>query len=137
MTVRAALLLALQPGPGYGLELVRRVESLTGGRVRTGLGSLYPALASLERDGLAVSRRVVPGRKRGGRSRIYYDLTPQGEEAAAEQRSVLFEVLSRSRSTRTTLAEIPRMRERLRAGARLSEFGLELRRRRLARGSGS
>lgn len=134
LTARAALLLALRSGPGYGIELVRRVGSLLGGKARIGLGSLYPALGSLERDGLVVSRKVVPARRRGGRSRIYYDLTPRGEEAAAEQRSLLIGALRGCASEPARPDAVERMRERLRAGARLSEFGLELRRRRLAHG---
>lgn len=131
LTARAALLLALRSGPGYGIELVRRVGTLLGGTARIGLGSLYPALGNLERDGLVVSRKVLPAPSRGGRSRIYYDLTPRGEEVAAEQRSLLIVALRSPEPTRPDAVE--RMRERLRAGARLSEFGMELRRRRLAR----
>jgi len=137
LTVRAALLLALRSGPGYGLELIPRVASLMGGTVSIGPGSIYPALGSLERDGLVVSRRVVPRGRRRGRSRIYYDLTPRGEEAAAEQRSLLLEALRRCSGEPIRPDELRQMRERLRAGARLSEFGLELRRRRLARGGHS
>ncbi len=136
LTARAALLLALRSGPGYGVELVRRVGSLWGGKVRLGLGSLYPALGSLERDGLVVSRKVVPAPRRGGRSRIYYDLTPRGEEAAAEQRSLLIDAL-RGCASEATKPDVELMRERFRAGARLSEFGQELRRRRLAYGGRS
>jgi DNA-binding PadR family transcriptional regulator len=107
---------------------------LLGGNVRLGLGSLYPALGSLERDGLVVSRKVVPAPRRGGRSRIYYDLTPRGEEVAAEQRSLLVGALRGCGSEATRPDAVERMRERFRAGARLSELGLELRRRRLAHG---
>ena len=137
LTTRAALLLALQSAPGYGLELIGRVKSLMGGTASSALGSVYPALGHLVRDHLVVSRKVVPGGRRGGRSRIYYDLTPRGEEAAAELRSLLLEALRRSAVAPTKPDDLRKMRERLREGARLSEFGLHLRRRRLAAGGRS
>ncbi len=127
-------MLALRSGPGYGLELIRRVGFLLGGTVRMGMGSAYPALARLVRDRLVVSRRVVPGGRRGGRSRIYYDLTPRGEEAAAELSSLLLDALRKSSVAPTKPTDLRKMRERLRQGMRLSEFALELRRRRLAGG---
>ena len=85
---RTALLQALLSGRGYGLELLQRIETSTGGRTRLAQGSLYPALRELERNGLVESSEGserVP--ERGGRPRIYYELTGEGRRVALEERS--------------------------------------------------
>lgn len=55
LTVKATLLQALLEGPCYGQQLIALVHDRTGGRVRLGEGSLYPALRALEREGLVRS----------------------------------------------------------------------------------
>lgn len=72
----AALLQALRQGPGYGVELALRVRRLTGRGLP--LASVYPALEVLKRRGLVRAWDVVPGGRRGGRSRTYYELTYKG-----------------------------------------------------------
>jgi len=86
---KAALLQVLFAGPGYGLELIDRVRERTGGRLRLGQGSVYPALRDLEAHGLA---RSWTGRPRGGgagRPRVYYELTVAGVSAAAALREAM------------------------------------------------
>jgi DNA-binding PadR family transcriptional regulator len=82
VTTRGALLQALRQGPGYGLELIRRVANLTDGRVRLTEARVYPVLKALTRGGLVRTSRVVPRGRRGARSRTYYDLTPRGVEVS-------------------------------------------------------
>jgi len=77
------LLQALTNGESYGVELAEQVETLTG--VRLGQGSLYPALRSLERDGLVESYRGKPLKERGGRPRKYYRITASGMRAADKE----------------------------------------------------
>jgi DNA-binding PadR family transcriptional regulator len=79
---KAALLLALRNGPGYGVDLVRRVRACTRDLVRLGRGNTYPTLRSLERAGLVRSWTIVPRERRGSRSRTYYELTIEGVVAA-------------------------------------------------------
>ena len=86
LSARAALLQALAV-PGYGLDLIARVRRASGGRVRLRMGSVYPALLSLERQGL-VRRRRVDGRRRG-RPRQYYELTVPGVLAAMDEREAV------------------------------------------------
>ena len=72
--------------PVYGLELMRT----------TGLpsGSLYPALAHLERAGLVVSRREqIDPAAEGRPARRYYHLTPGGLETARCELAALAEQL--------------------------------------------
>ena len=54
----------------------KSVEELSGGRILLGTGTLYGALARLEKEGL-----VEPDREEvhGGRTRRYYRLTKEGE----------------------------------------------------------
>lgn len=82
----AALLQALLSGPGYGLELIERVEERTQGRVTLNQGNTYPALRTLEREGLVESYKSEGPQERGGRPRIYYRLTGDGLRAAHEIR---------------------------------------------------
>lgn len=58
----------------YGYELVRSVRQVTGEAITLGEGVIYPALHALERNGALKSRRKVVG----GRTRVYYALTPRG-----------------------------------------------------------
>lgn len=125
MSTRAALLEALFSGPGYGLDLVARVRRKTS--LRLGPGSVYPALRSLEAQGLARSWKVVPGRRRGGRSRTYYELTPKGVAAAESQRRVL-QGLVPSSAPEPSVEEVRLMRERLRSCSDVSAFVLDLQR---------
>jgi DNA-binding PadR family transcriptional regulator len=89
LTTRVALLQALREGPGYGSDLIRRVARITEGALRLSAARVYPCLKAMERDGLASARRVAPRRRRGARSRTYYELTPRGVEASSGQRRIL------------------------------------------------
>jgi PadR family transcriptional regulator PadR len=89
VTARAALLQALCSGPGFGLELIDRVEQRTDGRVKLGQGSIYPALRAMEREGLLESYECAEASaERGGRPRRYYRLTAEGQRAAREDLEV-------------------------------------------------
>jgi len=89
VTAKAALLLALIEGDGYGLELIERLKKRTGGKLEFRQGSVYPALRDLEREKLVTSYATEPAPERGGRPRIYYKITAQGRRAVKEQRAVL------------------------------------------------
>lgn len=63
----------------YGYELVQEIRRRTNEAVSPGEGVVYPLLHALEREGaIQSSRRAV-----GGRSRVYYALTPKGGERLA------------------------------------------------------
>lgn len=88
LTARAALLLELDRGPGYGLDLIERYRERTGERGPL-QGSIYPALRGLLRGGLL---EEVGGAQRppgGGRPRRYYRLTHDGSVATAQIRAIL------------------------------------------------
>lgn len=126
VTARLALLLALRDGPGYGRELVQRIRRASSGRVRFAEGSIYPALRKLEDDRLVRRWNVVPGRRRGGRERIYYELTERGVRAVELERETLRRLLSDRAEAVAGPEERERMARRIRLGAELSEAGLEI-----------
>ncbi|MGH9598363.1 MAG: PadR family transcriptional regulator [Terracidiphilus sp.] len=63
----------------YGYEIVQAICSRTDAVIVAGEGVVYPVLHGLERDGAVKSRR----RTVGGRTRIYYSLTPAGSRRLA------------------------------------------------------
>lgn len=92
VTVQAALLQALIRGESYGLELIERVEKQSSGRVRLHQGSVYPALRTLEEEGLVQSYDGESNTERGGRPRRYYRLTAEGANAALVHREIAEEL---------------------------------------------
>ena len=91
VSTKAALLEALITGEAYGGLLIERVSKRTRGVMDLKEGSVYPALAALERDRF-IKRvgkdEVVPGR--GGRPRRYFVLAAKGKKAAIENRKVIW-----------------------------------------------
>ena len=73
------LLCLLAERESYGYELVQRLRTL--GLTGLAEGTVYPALARLEREG-RVSTRLVSSRS--GPARKYYRPTPEGYTALAE-----------------------------------------------------
>ena len=74
--------LALVPLHGYGIA--KRIEQVSDGVFRVTLGSLYPALQRLEKDGLVLAEWKA---SENGRRARYYRLTASGHKRlGAEQR---------------------------------------------------
>lgn len=126
VSARTALVLVLRDGPGYGRELVRRIQGATGGRERLAEGSVYPALRGLAAARLVRAWRVVPGRRRGGRARTYYELTERGLEAAEVERAGLQRLVASGAHSLPGPEERERMARRIELGAELSEAALDL-----------
>lgn len=63
----------------YGVSIRKRVEKLTGRRLM--YGTLYNALDQLSRKGYVTKTKGKTSSSRGGRPRIYYALTSDGEGA--------------------------------------------------------
>jgi PadR family transcriptional regulator PadR len=64
----------------YGYELVRSIRDATGEAITLGEGVIYPVLHALEKNGSLSSRRKAVG----GRTRVYYSLTPRGRQRLEE-----------------------------------------------------
>lgn len=80
------VLTALAAGRAHGYALLSEVESISQGRVRLQVGSLYAVLERSERDGLVVP---VGDEVVNGRTRRYFDLTDAGRTALAAEADVL------------------------------------------------
>src|SRR6266550_231459 len=65
-------------GPVYGYELTKRLRGR--GLTIVGEGSIYPALARLEREGLVETYRAASN---GGPPRKYYRPSPEGRRVLA------------------------------------------------------
>jgi len=88
--IQTALLFALlRHGEAYGLQLIDRINEDTGRRLEFTQGVVYPALHKLEREGFVKTRKSEPLPERGGRPRIYYQLTASGQAAAREHLSII------------------------------------------------
>ncbi|MBX7165337.1 MAG: PadR family transcriptional regulator [Pirellulales bacterium] len=61
--------------PMYGYELVQAIRSATDDRLSFGEGCVYPILHRLEAEGSLVAKRE----KAGGRSRVVYRVTKEGQ----------------------------------------------------------
>lgn len=126
LTTRAALLQVLRQAPGYGSDLIRRFERAAAGRVRLAPGRVYPVLKELQAEGLVKAVRLAPKGRRGGRARIYYELTPNGLAVSTMDASILFSLLSPPSALPATEKDRERMAERLLEAEELSEAGAAL-----------
>ena len=79
------LLSVLEREAGYGQDIAKRVDALTGGEIRLNAGSLYPALHRLEVSGLLGTQFGEAGRN--GKPRKYYAITDAGREVLKAKRA--------------------------------------------------
>ena len=70
-----------------GIPIAREVEQGSGRDVA--LGSVYTALARLEKKGLVVSELGEPTAARGGRAKAYFHLTSSGLREVREAQDTL------------------------------------------------
>ena len=63
----------------YGYEITLKVEEFSKGSIKLTLGALYPILHKLESDGDVTTESEVVN----NRTRVYYRLTPRGNNTAA------------------------------------------------------
>ena len=75
------ILATLRDGPRHGYGLARTIEQRTENALQLREGTLYPALHTLERDGLIQSAWETPP---SGRERKVYTLTPSGRKKLIE-----------------------------------------------------
>ena len=73
------VLLALLDGPRHGYGIMQDVEELTSGDFRLGPGTLYTAIARLERAGLIEECEADADRRR------CYRVTRKGKTAASQE----------------------------------------------------
>ncbi len=68
----------------YGYELVQAMSRLSGGDFVMRETALYPVLYRLEDQGMILGEKVPEGKRR---IRVYYQLTPKGEQYLASIRA--------------------------------------------------
>ena len=71
----------------YGIPILDEIKVETGRKVLR--PAVYVALRRLERKGLVTSRDGGPTPERGGRSRKYFEITPDGLERVRDARQAL------------------------------------------------
>ena len=79
------LLMLLEEGPKYGLEIIKEAEVRTDGYFEFREGSLYPALHRLEKAGWV--RAEFQPSDTGGARRRYYQLTDKGVRELGRKRA--------------------------------------------------
>ena len=80
------VLALLSDRPMYGYEIVKIVNSRTGGRLEFKEGTLYPTLHRLQGDGLLSARWAdAPADEAPGRKRKYYAITRRGRAELARR----------------------------------------------------
>ncbi len=70
----------------YGVSIRKQVSEATGRR--WSIGAVYAPLHRLEKKGYVQTRKGEPVSKRGGRSKVYYELTADGKRALLEIKHV-------------------------------------------------
>ena len=65
----------------YGYEITQKVTEITQSRIKLTYGALYPVLHKLEKDGILVTESEMVN----NRTRVYYKLTPRGNNTAKEK----------------------------------------------------
>ena len=78
-------------GNAYGVEILKYVSQKT--RTDWSIGSIYVPLDRLARLGYVVSYQGEPTSKRGGKSKRYFTITPDGMQALRESLRVQREML--------------------------------------------
>jgi DNA-binding PadR family transcriptional regulator len=86
--LRLALLALLAEGPKHGYELMKDLESRSGGLYRASAGSVYPTLQQLEDEDLARSE------SRDGKR--VYQLTAEGEQRVRDEESAIRRIWRRA-----------------------------------------
>ena len=74
----------------YGVTIIKEVQKRTAKRLT--FGSLWVSLDVLHKRGLVQKRMADPTPERGGRSKIYYSVTPAGIKALEKTREFQKEI---------------------------------------------
>jgi len=82
ISAKAAFLQILSNEPGYGSDLADKIKKLTGGSIDFGVGSVYPAIRDLEKDGLII-RTASKGRAN------LYKVTVKGKKIADDNKKAI------------------------------------------------
>ncbi len=73
-------------GNAYGVTIRQRILDTTG--QEWSIGAIYPPLHRLEKKGMLTTIKGEPLPERGGRSKVYYQVTEEGRKAMLEIKRV-------------------------------------------------
>ena len=73
-------------GNAYGVTIRKQVSTITG--KNWSIGAIYAPLHRVEKKGLVRTIKSDPLPERGGRSKVYYEITPKGIKALLETKKV-------------------------------------------------
>lgn len=86
--IRLALLSMLESGPKHGYELMKELETKSGGIYKASAGAVYPALQQLEDEGMVSSDQTAGKRT--------YSLTASGKEELQREADVVKKIWQRA-----------------------------------------
>ena len=86
--VRLAVLSLLAEGPRHGYELMKEIESRSGGTYKVSAGTMYPTLQQLEDEGMITSEQKE--------SRRVYQITEAGRAELTAQAEKVNEIWTRA-----------------------------------------
>ncbi len=89
-TLEQHILLAIlrKRGNAYGVSIAEELEART--NKRHSFGAIYTTLERLKTKGYVTSREGEPTAERGGRAKLYFDLTGKGQKALDESLHAVF-----------------------------------------------
>jgi DNA-binding PadR family transcriptional regulator len=70
----------------YGMAIKAQLEEFT--ESRWSFGAVYAPLSRLLKKGMVTSFKGEPTPERGGKSKVYYSLTPAGKQALAHVKKI-------------------------------------------------
>jgi DNA-binding PadR family transcriptional regulator len=73
-------------GNAYGVTIREYISEITG--KYWSIGSIYVPLDRLVEKGLVTAFQGLPTKRRGGRSKRFYEITPKGMKVLSEMRQV-------------------------------------------------
>lgn len=79
------ILVALAEAPSHGYRIMSEVESLSGGVMRLGPGTLYGSIKRMLAQGLIEELEERPDPELDDQRRRYYQLTPLGTQVATAE----------------------------------------------------
>ena len=91
------VLLALADGDKHGYAILKDVALRTAGEVRLSTGTLYGIIKRLLNDGMIVESRPRPATTHDDERRIYYHVTPLGQQIATAEAERLERVVALAR----------------------------------------
>jgi DNA-binding PadR family transcriptional regulator len=73
-------------GNAYGVTIREYISEITG--KYWSIGAIYVPLDRLAEKGLVTAHQGLPTKRRGGRSKRFYEITPTGMQVLSEMRQV-------------------------------------------------